>query len=147
MKTGRKGVTIIKYYEGFVDHPYNDVAGYPTIGYGHRITLEEPHLLHQTLNKVSGEQLLKKDLCRYEEGVEQAVHVPLTQNQFDALVSFTYNLGLGNLRRSTLLKKINQQDYEGAVQEFAKWKNANGQTYEGLVQRRKAEANLFGHHE
>lgn len=73
MKTGRKGVEIIKYYEGFVDHPYNDVAGYPTIGYGHRITEEESNLLHQTLDKASGERLLKKDLRRYEKGVEEAV--------------------------------------------------------------------------
>jgi len=140
MKTSKKGIELIKKFEGMRLAAYYCPAHKLTIGYGHtgkdvhdgmKITAEEAELL------------LKKDCERFEKGVNEMVHVSLEQHQFDALVSFTYNLGLGNLKASTLLKKINIGDNAGALTEFPKWNKANGRVLEGLVRRREAEQELF----
>ena len=86
---------------------------------------------------------LRQDVAESERAVNQHVHVPLTQHQFDALVSFVFNLGAGNFRTSTLLKKLNARDYDGAAQEFGRWVQAGGKTLPGLVRRREAESALF----
>jgi lysozyme len=88
-------------------------------------------------------QLLTEELNHFVEIINQVVQVDLTQNQFDALVSFTYNLGDGNLRKSTLLRKLNAGDYQGAADEFPKWDRAGGQVIAGLLRRRNAERDLF----
>lgn len=143
MKTGQKGIALIKTYEGFVGRLYQDSAGYSTIGYGHRITPEESSLFTHAIDQSQAEQLLIQDLQQYEQGVSQSVHVPLTQHQFDALVSFTYNVGISHLQQSTLLKKLNEGKYHEVPQEFKRWHYANGQSMAGLVKRREAEARLF----
>jgi lysozyme len=87
--------------------------------------------------------LLKSDLERFERGVDRLISVPLKQNQFDALVSFSFNLGLGTLQRSTLRQKVNRGDFEGAADEFMKYTMAGGKVFKGLVIRRTDERNLF----
>ena len=88
--------------------------------------------------------ILKDDLARFERGVNTLIPITrLTQNQFDALVSFSFNVGLGNLQASTLRQKLNRGDYEGAGNEFPKWRKAGGKVLPGLVRRRADEKNLF----
>jgi lysozyme len=89
------------------------------------------------------DDILKRDLDRFERGVERLITAPLSQNQFDALVSFSFNVGLGTLQRSTLRQKINRLDYEGAADEFLKYTMAGGKVFRGLVNRRNDERNLF----
>ena len=95
------------------------------------------------ITAAQSEALLKQDLAKFETGVEKLVTHPITQDQFDALVSFSFNLGLGALKGSTLLKKLNAGDFQGASNEFSKWVNAGGQRLQGLVRRRAAEQMLF----
>jgi len=89
-------------------------------------------------------ELLAADVERHADGVRRLVDVPLTQNQFDSLVSLVFNIGIGAFQRSTLLKKLNDSDYEGAQAEFARWVYAGGRRLKGLERRREAEAKLFG---
>lgn len=137
------GVKFIKQFEGFVNHAYKPVSDeiYYTIGYGHY----GPDVrVGQTITEPQAEQLLANDLQRYVSGVASLVHVSLNQNQFDALVSFAYNVGVGALGKSTLLTKLNAGDYKGAALEFPKWVyGAGGLALQGLVNRRHAEQNLF----
>ncbi len=95
------------------------------------------------ISQQEADRLLSQDLQRFEAGVERNVKAALTQNQFDALVSFCYNLGVGNLQKSTLLKKLNAGDYKGAGDEFLKWNKAGGKVLTSLVRRREAERNMF----
>lgn len=140
MKISQKGVDLIKSFEGLELKAYKDSVGVTTIGYGST----GPHVsMGMTITKEQAEQLLKKDLERFERGVSDLVKVPLNQNQFDALVSFSFNLGLGNLKSSTLLKKLNASDYIGASKEFERWNRAGGKVLNGLTRRRIAERDLF----
>jgi GH24 family phage-related lysozyme (muramidase) len=142
MKTSQNGVNLIKSFEGLVLHAYKPVSTekYWTIGYGHYGSDVREG---STVSKEEAEQLLKYDLGKYEYGVSQMVKVPLNVNQFDSLVSFAYNCGLEALRSSTLLKKLNAGDYQGAANEFSKWVNAGGKQLAGLVRRRAEEKALF----
>ena len=140
MKTSQKGIDLIKSCEGFMGREYKDAVGIPTIGYGHVIRQGESF---DELDEAEATNLLAVDLVKFEAAVLGCVDVELTQNQFDALVSFTYNLGPNNLKTSTLLKKLNGEDYEGAANEFTKWVKAGGQTLPGLVKRRLAEQAMF----
>ena len=115
MKTSQKGIDLIKEFEGTVLKVYKDAVGLPTIGIGHLIKKGE---VFTTLTQQQAEELLAKDLKQFEEGVSTSVKVALTQNQFDALVSFAFNLGIGNLNSSTLLKKLNVGDIQGAADQF-----------------------------
>lgn len=147
-KTSESGVRFLTRHEGLRLHMYNDPAGHATIGYGHlihkgKINGSESEDFKNGLTKDQAMDLLKTDLKKFEKVVEDSVKVPLTQNQFDALVSFTYNVGPANFKSSTLLKKINAGDFEGAKHEFPKWKFADGQVLPGLIHRRAAEAKLF----
>ena len=85
---------------------------------------------------------MQRDLVQYEDAVKRAVRVPVNENQFAALVSFTYNIGAGSLSRSTLLRKLNDGDYAGAADEFPRWNKAGGRVLNGLVRRRAAEREL-----
>ena len=95
------------------------------------------------ITQAQADQYIANDVATFERAVNMLVNVPLNQNQFDALVSFTYNLGATNLSASTLLKKLNSKDYNGAAGEFQKWNKAGGKVMTGLVRRRKAEMELF----
>ncbi|MCJ2030709.1 lysozyme [Methylobacterium sp. J-043] len=95
------------------------------------------------ITQAEADDILARDLVRFEDAVARLVRVPVTQNQFDALVSFAFNLGEGNLGSSTLLKKLNAGDYDGAADQFARWNKAKGKVLTGLTRRRAAEADLF----
>lgn len=139
MNISQTGIKLIQSFEGCVLHAYKDAVGVPTIGWGHTggVTLD------QKITQAQADTLLIKDLQKFEDGVDKAVTREINQNQFDALVSFSYNCGLGNLGKSTLLKKVNAGDFVGAAKEFAKWNKAGGEVLAGLTKRRKAEAELF----
>ena len=97
----------------------------------------------ESITKIQAEEYLSNDLKVFEKAVNDSVKVALTQNQFDALVSFTYNVGQGALKASTLLKKLNERDYLGAANEFGKWNKGGGKVMLGLTRRREAEKQLF----
>ncbi|GKX60262.1 lysozyme [Leminorella grimontii] len=139
--TGQAGINLIKEFEGLKLSKYRDAVGLWTIGYGHLIRSGET--FERSLTEQEAEALLRKDLLESERGIRRLVSVPLTQNQFDALVSFVFNVGVGRLATSTLLKKLNAQDYRGAADELPKWNRAGGNVLEGLTRRRQAERALF----
>ncbi len=139
MEISSEGIKLIKGFEGLRLNAYRDAVGVLTIGYGHTKNVEEG----QQITEEEAEALLKSDLEIFEDSVLDAVNVPITQHQFDALVSFTYNLGARNFRNSTLLKKLNAEDYEGAANEFLRWNRAGGRVLNGLTRRRAAERDLF----
>jgi lysozyme len=141
MKISQEGINLIKQFEGCKLTTYADTGGIATIGYGH--TGSDVHR-GQCISEQEAENLLRKDVERFEKAVNAEVKVPLSQNQFDALVSFAFNVGQGNLHTSTLLRKLNQSDYQGAAQEFPRWcKDSRGHELLGLKRRREAEKNLF----
>lgn len=139
MNTSKAGVDLIKHFEGFQEHAYLCSAGVPTLGYGHTSSVK----LGQTITKLGAENLLKMDLFPCEHAVKGLVTRPLTQNQFDALISFIFNLGEGAFSKSTLLKRINESKDSEASMEFLKWVNAGGRPLEGLAKRRKAESYMY----
>lgn len=140
MKTSENGINLIKGFEAFRSEPYQDSVGVWTIGYGHTIgvTKDTPP---KTMEEATTD--LQDDLMMAEGVINEYVTVPLSQNQFDALASFTFNLGTGSLHKSTLLKKLNVGDYAGAADEFGKWVYAGGKVLNGLVIRRAKEKELF----
>lgn len=140
MKISQVGIDLIKSFEGCRLTAYYDAVHVLTIGYGSTGSHVKPGM---KITQTEAEALLKKDLIRFENGVNELVNVPLNQFQFDSLVSFSFNLGLGNLKSSTLLKKLNNKDYAGAALEFPKWNKAGGKVLNGLTRRREAEKSLF----
>lgn len=140
--TGNGGIALIKQYEGLRLTTYKDAVGIPTIGYGH-VENPIPPGGTRTITAEDAEQILREDLQRFEHDVNNMLTVEVTQNQFDALVSFAFNLGPANLKSSTLLRKVNSGDFNGAAKEFPKWNHAGGQVLAGLTARRNAEKNLF----
>ena len=146
MKTSGKGIEIIKKHEGFRSHPYLCPAGVPTIGYGatYYKNGKKVSLSDAPISKSEGVLLLGDMLDRYENGVNRYVQHPINQNQFDALVSFAYNLGLGALKTSTLLKVINSNPNDPDIRrQFKRWVRASGRILPGLEKRRKEEADLY----
>lgn len=141
-----EGLSLIKNYEGCRLQAYKPVSTerYMTIGFGHYGADVTPSM---TVTKQQAEDLLKQDLSRFEQGIESCVKVSITDNQFAALVSFTYNCGINALKTSTLLKKLNNKDYTGAANEFLKWNKSNGKPLAGLTRRRNAERDLFLKHD
>lgn len=146
--TSAVGIALIKNFEGLLLEAYQDVVGVWTIGYGHTHNVKPG----QRITEQQAEQLLKEDLRLFEKGVNRLVaelNIELTQCQFDALISFAFNLGLGNLRKSTLCKKLylmkqhDQKSILAVADEFLKWNKAGGKVLNGLVRRRQAERNLF----
>jgi lysozyme len=140
MKTSQAGIDLIKSFEGCKLRAYQDSVGIWTIGVGHT----GPDVCAGvTVSDQEAISLLQMDLHEAEEAVDRLVTAPLNQNEFDALVSFTFNLGEGNLKKSTLLKYLNQMRYEDAANEFPRWNRAGGQILPGLTRRREAEKRLF----
>lgn len=139
MKLGERGTEILKYFEGCKLTAYQDSVGVWTIGYGHTKGVFDG----MTITQEEAEQMLLTELEEYEGYIENMVTVPLTQNQFDALVVWIYNLGPTNFKNSTLLKELNAGNYNAAGQEITRWNKAGGKVLAGLVKRREAEAELF----
>lgn len=144
MNTSQTGIDLIKGFEGKRLVAYDDGVGVWTIGYG---TIKYPSGVRvkkgDTCTEAQAETYLKSDLVKFENAINRLVKVPLNQNQFDALASFTYNLGETNLSKSTLLRKLNAKDYKGAADQFLVWNKAGGRVLTGLVRRREAERSLF----
>jgi lysozyme len=143
MSLGQNGLDLIKNFEGTRLESYQDSVGIWTIGTGSIRINGQPVQQGMIITEDQANQLLTEELNHFVEIINHVVQVDLTQNQFDALVSFTYNLGDGNLRKSTLLRKLNAGDYQGAADEFPKWDRAGGQVIAGLLRRRNAERDLF----
>ena len=139
MKISNNGINLIKKYEGCILIAYKCPSDCWTIGYGHTKSVKSG----MAITKAQAESYLKQDLVAFENAVNKYVKVPLTQNQFDALVSFSFNCGAGALKTSTLLKKLNKKDYDGAANEFLRWNKSNGKVLSGLTKRRKEERSLF----
>lgn len=133
------GKDFIKQEEGLKLKAYLDTAGIPTIGYGHTKGVK----IGQTIAKDKADQFFEEDYNDAVSQLKSVVKVPLTQGQQDALVSFVFNLGIGRLKTSTLLKKLNNGDTRGAAIEFSKWVYSGGQVTQGLVARRARERELF----
>jgi lysozyme len=141
MKISAKGIELIKRFEGFRSEPYRCSAGVWTIGYGHTggVTRETT-----PMSKAEAELFLLRDIARFEQAVNRLITAKLTQNQFDALVAFTFNLGAGALQRSTLRQCLNREEYITAANEFLRWVFLPGGVRSaGLLNRRRAERALF----
>lgn len=149
MAVNKATLDLITFYEGFVDHWYPDPAhGWkvPTCCYGHTDAAGDPKYADtkgKKFTKAEGRAILSKDLEAVERDVRAKVKVPVNANQLGALVSFTYNCGIGNFGKSTLLKKLNAGDYKGAAGQFKLWNKAGGKVLPGLTKRRASEAELF----
>ncbi|MFI8415488.1 lysozyme [Serratia sp. NPDC078593] len=139
MNIGANGTDLIKKFEGLRLHAYQCSANVWTIGYGHTQGVRPGDIIIQE----EADKFLQLDIVESEHAVNQRVSVPLTQNQFDALVSFVFNVGVGHFSKSTLLKKINADDYDGCAQEFLRWVHVGGVATAGLIKRREAEQALF----
>ncbi len=145
-KTSDEGIDLIKSFEGFSSKPYLCPAKIPTIGYGatfypdgKKVTMKDTSITEE-----EGVKLLKSMLVKFEQYVDSYCIDTVNQNQFDALVSFCYNLGPANLKSSNLLKKVNANPNDPTIEaEFMKWTKAGGKTLKGLVRRREAESKLY----
>jgi GH24 family phage-related lysozyme (muramidase) len=142
--TGRRqinadGLRLLKSFEGLRLEAYQDPVGVWTIGYG-TTTGVRPGMV---ITEAEAESLLRRDLARFENAVADLVNVPVNDNQFSALVSFTYNVGEGALASSTLLRLLNQRDYSGTADQLLRWNRAGGAELPGLTRRRRAERALF----
>lgn len=142
-RTTPEALEMIKHFEGLRLEAYQCSAEKWTIGYGTTHTALGAVKPGQRITKAEAERLFESDIRLFEQRVRDLVEVPLTDNQFSALVSFAYNLGEGALKRSTLLRKLNNSDFSGAADEFPKWKYAGGKEELGLVRRRAAERRMF----
>jgi lysozyme len=156
VKVSQKCIEQIKKDEGVRSRPYQCPALLWTIGVGHvidpnhakvpladRKQLPIPAGWDRVLSAEEIDDILRKDLARFEAGVSRLIKVELTQGQFDALVSFSFNVGLGNLQNSTLRMKVNRSDFEGAAEQFLVWTKAGGRVLPGLVKRRTHEKEMF----
>jgi lysozyme len=156
MKVSQKCIEQIKKDEGVRNKPYQCPALLWTVGVGHvidpnhakvpmadRKALPIPAGWDRILTSIEIDDILRTDLNRFEQGVLRLIKVPLTQGQFDALVSFSFNVGLGNLQNSTLRMKVNRSEYEAAAEQFLVWTKAGGKVLPGLVKRRTHEKEMF----
>jgi len=139
MNISQEGLALIKKFEGCRLKAYRCSANVLTIGYGHTGGVKED----DNISQPEADELLKEDIAKFEEYVSDNVIVELKQYQFDALVAWTFNLGPGNLRESTMLKKLNDADYTSVPFEMRRWNKAGGKTLDGLIRRRQAEGLLF----
>lgn len=139
--TSFNGIELIKSFEGFRDVPYYCASGILTIGYGHVISQKEHY---HSISEYEGEELLKRDLLRAELAVINNIDISLSQNQFDALVSLTFNIGGGALQRSSIRQKINRKaSIEEIKNEFLRWVHIKGRIIQALVKRRKIESEIY----
>lgn len=129
----------ITQYEGFKSDAYVDMAGIPTIGYG---STKDVHIGDRIDEKGARSRLIKEVMDTYGQGVKNCVKVPLHQSEYDAYVSLTYNIGVKAFCSSTIVKKLNQEDYSGACKQIKRWNKVNGKVVKGLDNRREGEYNL-----
>ncbi|MEG0906995.1 MAG: glycoside hydrolase family protein [Cellulosilyticaceae bacterium] len=138
------GMKLLEQFEGLRLEAYLDSASIATIGFG---SIRYPNgnkvKLGDKITKAQAKEYKLHDLKEFESTVNTSVKVPLTQNQYDALVSLSYNIGSSAFKNSTLLKKLNNGDYKGAAEQFLVWNKVNSKKVQGLVNRREAERNLF----
>jgi lysozyme len=139
LKYSDTGIKFTESFEGCRLEAYLDQGGIPTIGYGHIHGVK----MGDKCTQEQAEQWLSDEVKNAEDAVNDLVQVPLTQNQFDALVDFVYNLGAGNFEKSTLLRRLNKGLYKEASEQFALWNRAGGFVRDGLTRRRVAEKELF----
>lgn len=139
-KTSQRGVDAIKQYEGFSATQYEDVVGKTTVGYGHLVLPDEKF---GTLSYDQAEELLRADLGLAEKAVSDLVLTPLSQCEFDALVSFVFNLGRNAFKNSTMLRLINKGELDAAAAQFPRWDHAGGNVVAGLTKRRRLERAMF----
>lgn len=139
MVTSQQGIDLIKSFESLQLKAYLCPAKVWTIGYGHTVGVKPGDVI----TKDQAECFLKADLVRFEQDIKKVVRVPLTQGQFDAIASFTFNCGSRALSTSTLLRKLNQKDFDGAADEFERWIYAGGKIFAGLERRRRLEKRMF----
>jgi lysozyme len=147
-RLSQRGAGFIARFEGCVLHMYNDPTGNATIGVGHLIHMgpingREPLEFRRGITRKRALELLQADAGKAARGVRRLIKVPLNQQQFDALISFTFNCGEGALTASTLRKRLNRREYAGVPSELNKWVMSGGKKLEGLIRRRKAEGALF----
>ena len=142
-KVSEEGLNLIKRFEGFSKTIYTCPAGYPTIGYGHLVKPNEAESFADGVLKDEATDLLRQDVGIAERAVLRYVDVPLTDGQFDALVSFTFNLGAGALQRSTLRRKVTREEHDEVPAQFKRWVWAGGRKLKGLERRRNAESDLY----
>ena len=136
-------VELVKRFEGFVPHIYRCPAGYPSIGYGHVVRPGEEELFKDGITEEEAERLLITDLAKVELKLWPLIKVTIHPWMMDALISFSFNVGLYAFRASTLRRKLNSKDFGDAADEFLRWVYAGGRKLRGLVRRRKAERALF----
>lgn len=141
MDISEQGIEFITEWEGLSLKPYKDAAGFWTIGYGHLIGKDLGPW--KEITKETAIKLLRADLFVAEGGVNSLVKQPLTQEEYDALVSFVYNIGVRAFSKSTLLRKLNEGDKHAAAREFVRWNVAGGRVVRGLTRRRNRETLLF----
>ena len=139
MNISSKGIELIKRFEGCRLKAYKCPAGVWTIGYGHTNNVRPDDVITQE----EAEELLKRDIKVHEDNVKRLVKSSLTQGQFNALVSFEYNIGYGAFANSTLLKLLNAQNYDAAAKQFIRWVFIGDKVSEGLLRRRRAETEMF----
>jgi len=139
MKISQEGLSLIKKFEGCELDAYKCAAEVWTIGYGSTKGVKEG----DTITQEEADKLLLHEMEEYEGYINNIVEVDLKQNEFDALVSWVFNLGPANLKASTLLKVLNAKDYQGVPEQIKRWNKAGGKVLEGLIRRREAEALLF----
>ena len=139
MNISQEGISLIKKFEGCKLEAYQCAAGVWTIGYGSTKDVKEG----DTLTQKEADNLLLHEMQVYEGYIKELIKVPLKQNQFDALVSWVFNLGPANLKASTMLKFLNAGDYHLIPSQIKRWNKANGKVLEGLIRRREAEALMF----
>ena len=150
MRLNQDGVNFLKQVEGVENMPYQDSAGYWTIGVGHLLTKRELKVLlpGMKVNGISDAQIdhyLKQDVKFAEDAVNENVRVRLYPDEFNVLVSFTFNLGAGAFKSSTLLRKLNSGLYEDVPAQLVRWNRAGGKVVQGLVNRRALECELWDH--
>ena len=143
MKTSPRAVQFIKDHEGYRETAYQCASGVWTIGWGHTSDAKFPVRKGMKINRAKAEAMLRHDIAEAEDAIDAVVRVPLNSNQYGALVSLIFNIGVGAFRRSTLLRLLNKGDYERASREFGKWNKSQGRTLPGLTRRRAEEKALF----
>ena len=134
-------IDLVKHFEGFSSTPYVCPAGFLTVGYGHVVAKDYPR--DAKVTREEAEELLRKDLRIAAYGVLRLTSVTLSDNQYAALVSFVFNLGLGRYQSSTLRMKVNRGEFTEAAREFRKWIYGGGRKLPGLIARRDAEARVY----
>jgi lysozyme len=145
----QQGAELIKHFEGCLKkrgdkyHAYECPAGVLTIGWGHTNHHGRKFNADAKWSLAECNEAAREDMETFEMAVRRLVTVPLAYHEFDALVSFVYNVGEGNFKKSTLLKKVNAGDFEGAAREFKRWNKANGKVLAGLTRRRESESLMF----